>query len=322
MSQQPQQPFGQYSTVPAPQAGQQSQEPVQQIPQAQQTGQQIPGQQAPGQQIPQGGQQIPSQQIPQGGQQAPQTQQATTQFPQQFSSSVPATRQQAGQERAVPQSTQQIPQSTQQIPQSTQPTQQATQGQLSAQQPVAPPTQPSVQPQGSSLGHVQSQLSTGNGPQAMAEPQQGAQSQQGAQALAPQVPQSGSMAGQADGQQVATALQELERTLDQANVYALENGRPLVARIAEDLSELTETERKLILRQSPFAESFRQSVSTSLQQAVQQLQQQPDDPAFQEVVGKIQQAIVALEQVSMQQPASTGQMSQASQQPSTQTPPN
>lgn len=310
MSQQPQQPFGQYSTVPAPQVGQQgqqSQQPPQQIPQAQQSSQQIPSQQ-----IPQGGQQNPqsSQQIPQGTQQIPQTQQAGTQIPQQFPSPVPTSQQQAGQSRSVPQSAQQIPQSTQ-------PSQQATQGRLSAQQPVAPPTQPSVGPQGSpSLEQVQPQPSAANGPQAMAEPQQGGQ------ALAPQVRQSGSMTGQPDGEQVAKALQDLERTLDQANVYALENGRPLVARIAEDLSELTETERKLILKQSPFAESFRQAVTTSLQQAVQQLQQQPDDPAFQEVVGRIQQAVVALENSSMQPPASAGQIPQGSQQQSTQTPPN
>ena len=129
---------------------------------------------------------------------------------------------------------------------------------------------------------------------------------------------------QADGQQIATTLQELERTLDQANVYALENGNPAVARITEDLETMTEAERKLILRQSPFAESFRQTVAQNLQQALQELQQHPNDPALQELTAKIQQASAALQNGSVQmsatsqgvgQHAQLGQQTQQSQQP-------
>ncbi|MFC7137954.1 hypothetical protein ACFQRB_18920 [Halobaculum litoreum] len=152
---------------------------------------------------------------------------------------------------------------------------------------------------------MQPQQSLANGPQ-VAGPQ-------GSAALAPQVPQ---QQQQVDGQQTATVLQELERMLDQANVYALENGQPVVARLTEDLEELIETQRKLILRQSPFAESFRQAVATTLQQGSQQLQQQPNDGALQEVVAKIQQASAALQSGSLQP-----QSPQQPQQPPAQTGP-
>ncbi|GAA0204239.1 hypothetical protein [Halobaculum roseum] len=116
---------------------------------------------------------------------------------------------------------------------------------------------------------------------------------------------------QADGRQIATALQELERTLDQANVYALENGNSAVARITEDLETMIEAERKLILRRSPFAESFRQTVAQNLQQALQELHQQPNDPAHQELIAQIQQASTALQNGSVQMsPSAQGQQSQ------------
>jgi hypothetical protein len=125
-------------------------------------------------------------------------------------------------------------------------------------------------------------------------------------------------AAQPNGQQIATALQELERTLDQANVYALEHGNSAVARITEDLETMTEAERKLILRQSPFAESFRSTVAQNLQQGIQELQQQPNDAALQEVIAKIQQAATALQNGSVQvsqSPHGVGQQAQMGQEP-------
>ncbi|UIP01403.1 hypothetical protein Hbl1158_15965 (plasmid) [Halobaculum sp. CBA1158] len=104
-----------------------------------------------------------------------------------------------------------------------------------------------------------------------------------------------------NGQQIASVLQELERVLDRANGHALRNGNPRLARMTEDLGEMTETERKLILRESPYAESFRQAVVGSLQQAVQELRQQPtEDPTVQEVITRVQQAAEALQNGSVE----------------------
>lgn len=197
------------------------------------------------------------------------------------------------------------------------------QSQVPQQVQSQPQSQMAQQPQSQIAQQPQSQMAQQPQSQAWQQPQtsQGIQSAQQPQALQQQSPLyaasqptvSGAQA-QAGGQQVATALQELERTLEQANVYALENGNPIVARVTKDLEAMTEAERKLIHRESPFAESLRPAIVESLQQGIQELQRQPDDPAIQELITQVQQSATALQNGSFQAPAVSTQAALQGQQ--------
>ncbi|WP_049920282.1 hypothetical protein [Halobiforma nitratireducens] len=81
-----------------------------------------------------------------------------------------------------------------------------------------------------------------------------------------------------------------------------------VARICADLAIVADLEKKLLLRQSPFAKSMGQAVQESVQQGIQQLQQQGTD--IPEVQRAISEAQLAIEEIGSEISQRTGQFEQ------------
>lgn len=95
--------------------------------------------------------------------------------------------------------------------------------------------------------------------------------------------------------QTVRSLHNFETVLEIARVRAIESGRPRVARVAGDLIAITEAEKKLVVRQSPFAASIGQAVIETIQQGVQQLQGAADDPDVQAALSEANPTLSALQ---------------------------
>jgi hypothetical protein len=95
-------------------------------------------------------------------------------------------------------------------------------------------------------------------------------------------------------QSVAT-LHRFETLLEIARVRAIESGRPRIARVAGDLIAITEAEKRLVIRQSPFAGPIGEAVKQTIQQGVQQLQQAAEIPEVQEALSEAQQSVDAID---------------------------
>jgi hypothetical protein len=91
------------------------------------------------------------------------------------------------------------------------------------------------------------------------------------------------------------SLHRFETALEIARVRAIESGRPRIARVAGDLIEITEAEKKLVIRQSSFAAPIGEAVKQTIQQGVQQLQQAAEIPEVQEALSEAQQSVTAID---------------------------
>ncbi|MFB6130932.1 MAG: hypothetical protein ABEJ28_08940 [Salinigranum sp.] len=90
------------------------------------------------------------------------------------------------------------------------------------------------------------------------------------------------------------AVQQLERveTLSEfAKAQAIQKGMPRVARACDDIQDIAHVEKKLILRQSPAAQTLGQCVQQAVQERVQNLQQRAGEPEVQEALQEAQQSI-------------------------------
>jgi len=95
--------------------------------------------------------------------------------------------------------------------------------------------------------------------------------------------------------QAVTTLHRFETVLEIARVRAIESGRPRIARVCGDLIAITEAEKKLVIRQSGFAEPIGEAVKQTIQQGVQQLQQATEIPEVQEALQEAQQSVNAID---------------------------
>lgn len=94
-----------------------------------------------------------------------------------------------------------------------------------------------------------------------------------------------------DIQQAVGDLHELEMIAQWTKVQAENRGDVHVARRCDDLVDLAHVQKRLILRQSPAADMFGQSVRTTIEQTVQELGQQQSTPGVGAVITRAQQAL-------------------------------
>jgi len=98
-------------------------------------------------------------------------------------------------------------------------------------------------------------------------------------------------------QAAVSDLGRLETVCEWLNSVATERGRPRVAARAADIANIAHLEKKLVLRQSPFAEPIGQAAKQTIQQGIQELQQHASEPEVQEALSEMQQNLNTLSQV-------------------------
>ncbi|WP_435153183.1 hypothetical protein [Haladaptatus sp. DFWS20] len=177
--------------------------------------------------------------------------------------------------------------------------------------------------------------------QQMPQPQGGQQFQQpqGQQTQQPQTQQFQQQPGQIGQQirnryqesvpsEVRLAVEDLEKvstTAEWAKMKATQRGLPRVATICDDIQEISELQKKLIIRQSPLSHVVGQCSQQVIQEGLQQLQQHMNEPEVKDTIEKVQQSLdsinkglTALQSVGDQQTGEqmghgSGQMGQRSE---------
>lgn len=104
-------------------------------------------------------------------------------------------------------------------------------------------------------------------------------------------------------------LEKVSTVAEWAKTQATQRGLHEVARASDDIIDLAEVQKKLVLRQSPIAASIGQCVVQGFQQHFQELQQYVQDPTVQAELQEAQQTVQTL-QGSLQQLQQIGQQSQ------------
>lgn len=94
-----------------------------------------------------------------------------------------------------------------------------------------------------------------------------------------------------DIQQALGDLHGLETIAQWTKVQAENRGDVHVARRCDDLVDLAHVQKNLILRQSTAADTFAQSIRTTIEQIVQELGQRQSTPGVGEVITRAQQAL-------------------------------
>ncbi|MFD1588925.1 hypothetical protein ACFR9U_18255 [Halorientalis brevis] len=162
-------------------------------------------------------------------------------------------------------------------------------------------------------------------PQTQVQPAYQAQTQRGQAVQQSQVGQFvGQRYQQSVPQEVQQAVSDLERfesVCEWLTSRATEKGMVRLANRSDDLAEIAHLEKKLLLRQSPFAQPIGQATQQTIQQGIQELQQYASEPDVQESLTHAQQVLQsvgqALNRVQTfgQQGAQQGQQIQQGQQP-------
>ncbi|WP_458189943.1 hypothetical protein [Haladaptatus sp. NG-WS-4] len=94
--------------------------------------------------------------------------------------------------------------------------------------------------------------------------------------------------------EVRLAVDDLEKvatTAEWAKMKAVHRGLPRVANVCDDIEELAEFQKKLIIRQSPFSQTVGQCTTQAIQQGLQELQQHADEPAVQDTIEHARQSL-------------------------------
>jgi D-alanyl-D-alanine dipeptidase len=97
-------------------------------------------------------------------------------------------------------------------------------------------------------------------------------------------------------QQAVSDLDRFETVLEWAKSQATMRGRPRVAARCDDLAEIAHLEKKLLLRQSPFAQPIGQATQQTIQQGIQELQHRAGEPEVQEALQHGQQVVNSIGQ--------------------------
>jgi len=126
--------------------------------------------------------------------------------------------------------------------------------------------------------------------------------------------QGGQQMGQRMGQrfddslpsEVRTTIHDLDRVASVAEwtkTRACQRGMANVVRACDDIQDIAHLQKKLILRESPFAEPIGQAAKQTLQQSLQQLQQHVDEPEVQDTVEKARRSVESIDKglMSLQQ---------------------
>ncbi|WP_423745315.1 hypothetical protein V5735_04800 (plasmid) [Haladaptatus sp. SPP-AMP-3] len=117
--------------------------------------------------------------------------------------------------------------------------------------------------------------------------------------------------------EVRIAVDDLEKvstTAEWAKVKAVQRGLPRVANVCDDIQELAELQKKLIIRQSPVSHTIGQCSVQAIQEGLQELQQHIDEPEVQATIenakqslGTIEKGLSALQTTGTQQSGQHGQ---------------
>lgn len=119
--------------------------------------------------------------------------------------------------------------------------------------------------------------------------------------------------GQSVSPQVTTAVSNLERIetfAEFAKTRAVQQGLPPhVVQITDDIKNVAELQKDLLVRQSSLAGTVSQCTQQALQQGVQQLQQY-QQPEIQDLVWEVQESIQTVQQAVRQLPMGGQQFGQ------------
>ena len=110
--------------------------------------------------------------------------------------------------------------------------------------------------------------------------------------------------------EVRATLRDLDKTASVAEwvkMKAAQRGRPTVVRVADDIEDIALLEKKLIIRQSPFAQPVGQTSKQVLQQGLQELQQHISEPEVQEAVEKTRRSLESIDKGLMSLQTTGGQ---------------
>lgn len=101
-------------------------------------------------------------------------------------------------------------------------------------------------------------------------------------------------------QEAVTSLDQFETVSEWAKTKALQRGIPQVAAKLDDLTEIASLQKKLFLRQSPYADAVSQATSQSIQRSVQDLQAYASEIGVQDVITEAQYLTDTITQASFQ----------------------
>lgn len=97
-------------------------------------------------------------------------------------------------------------------------------------------------------------------------------------------------------QSVVQDLDRLETVCEWAKTQATQRGMFTLARACDDIQDIAHVQKKLIIRQSPFAQPLGNATRQVIQNAVQQLQQYTSQPEVQDALSAAQQTTNAISQ--------------------------
>ena len=139
------------------------------------------------------------------------------------------------------------------------------------------------------------------------QPQQQGQFGQPWQALGEQMEQ---RFDESFSSEVRTTIRDLDKTASVAEwvkMKAAERGRPTVVRVADDIEDIALLEKKLIIRESPFAHPIGQTSKQVLQQGLQELQQHINEPEVQDAVEQTRRSLESIDKGLMSLQTTNGQ---------------
>ncbi len=127
------------------------------------------------------------------------------------------------------------------------------------------------------------------------QPQQQGQFGQPWQALGEQMEQ---RFDESFSSEIRTTIRDLDKTASVAEwvkMRAAQRGLPTVVRVADDIEDIALLEKKLIIRESPFAQPIGQTSKQVLQQGLQELQQHINEPEVQDAVEKTRRSLESID---------------------------
>lgn len=91
-------------------------------------------------------------------------------------------------------------------------------------------------------------------------------------------------------------LTRLENVAEWASTKVAQRGMPRAVRVLDDIQDVAHLEKKLVLRESPFAQTLAQCAAQSIQSSLQELQQHASQPEVQETLQQTQQTLSSIQQ--------------------------
>lgn len=95
-------------------------------------------------------------------------------------------------------------------------------------------------------------------------------------------------------------LEKIETTAEWAKTQATKQGIHTVARASDDIKNIAQLQKDLLIRQSPVAQTFSQCASQSFQQSIQELQQGQQLPGVQQLSSQVQTSLQNVQQAVQQ----------------------